>query len=114
MTKKISVAVMIAATVLLGAFDLYLATNSISGDTYSEIIKNASTKIAILPWAFGLLCGHWFWNGERVRKWWAWPSAGLSLVIIGILQWYGLSHPLTAVATGTIAGRIAWAMESLK
>jgi hypothetical protein len=110
-TRGFSIAVMIAATVLLGAFDIYLATNDAPGDTYSEIIKHASERVALLPWGFGLLCGHWFWNGERVRAWWAWPLAGTSLVLAGILQWFDLSHPLVSCAMGLIAGRVAWAMK---
>jgi len=45
--------------------DIYLALDGRKGNTYSEIIREASKKwmpiIMILCYGFGLLSGHWWW-----------------------------------------------------
>lgn len=36
--------------------------NECEGDTISEIVWAATTKRPIVPFAAGLLCGHFFWQ----------------------------------------------------
>ena len=105
--------VMGVATAVLIGIDIVLAANSAKGDTYSEIIRDAAHHVATLPWGCGLLMGHWFWNGERVRKWWAWPVAFASLGVLELLNLvWGLGHPLVAFVVGMASGRLAWAMRA--
>jgi hypothetical protein len=53
--------VMLGAAALLIAYDVYVAVNDTSGDTISEIITKHSLRRPIIPFAFGVLIGHWFW-----------------------------------------------------
>ena len=59
-----SIFLIIAVAAFIG-LDIYLATDSIIGNTWSEIIRGADRRH---PWfayvtcfSFGLLVGHWFW-----------------------------------------------------
>lgn len=42
-------------------YEAYALTNRVSGDTISEIIWDLS-KRPLVPFAFGLLMGHFFWQ----------------------------------------------------
>lgn len=60
MTKRITIAVLIIVTILLIVWDVYVATNSVRGDTISEVFLWASSH-PVLPFAFGVLAGHLCW-----------------------------------------------------
>jgi hypothetical protein len=42
--------------------------NTCEGDTISEIIWAATTKRPLVPFAAGLLCGHFFWQRANGSK----------------------------------------------
>lgn len=47
---------------ILGLYELYALYNRDPGDTISELVWKAAVKRPLLPFAFGLLMGHWFWS----------------------------------------------------
>lgn len=50
----------------LCVYELVTLANDCEGDTISEIIWTTTTKRPILPFAFGVLMGHFFW--QRVES----------------------------------------------
>lgn len=44
------------------AYEVYALRTECEGDTISEIIWATTTKRPLLPFAFGLLMGHFFWQ----------------------------------------------------
>ena len=55
-------AVIVGALVVLIAYDVYAAVRQAPGQTISEVIWHASLKRPVIPFAAGVLCGHWFWQ----------------------------------------------------
>jgi hypothetical protein len=53
--------VLVGLVVALTAYDIYAVTNGKSGDTISEVIRWLSQR-PIVPFLFGLICGHLFWT----------------------------------------------------
>lgn len=43
-------------------YELVALRNECEGDTISEIVWAATTKRPLVPFAAGLLCGHFFWQ----------------------------------------------------
>ena len=46
----------------LCAYELYTLANKCPGDTISEIVWTATHRRPIVPFAAGVLCGHFFWQ----------------------------------------------------
>ena len=42
--------------------------NECDGDTISEIVWTAATERPIVPFAAGVLCGHFFWQRKGERR----------------------------------------------
>jgi hypothetical protein len=66
--KKITLLLILAAIVILGGWDIYVASNEASGDTISEIILAASLQRPVIPFVAGTICGHLFWPQSRKRS----------------------------------------------
>jgi hypothetical protein len=45
----------------LGAYEVFALLNAKTGDTISEIFWHLSRR-PLVPFLFGLLCGHFFWQ----------------------------------------------------
>lgn len=63
--KSVTVALILAAIVILGGWNIYAAANAQSGDTISEIVLSASLRRPIIPFVVGVVCGHLFWPQEK-------------------------------------------------
>jgi hypothetical protein len=46
----------------LCAYEVYALADKKDGDTISEIVWNTTSHYSILPFAAGVLCGHFFWQ----------------------------------------------------
>lgn len=46
-------------------WDIYVATNVSKNDTISEITRDLSHYIYMIPWALGGIMGHFFWNDHN-------------------------------------------------
>lgn len=60
-TTALTSYIILGATALLIAYDVYVAVNDTRGDTISELVTKHSLKRPIIPFAFGVIIGHWFW-----------------------------------------------------
>lgn len=56
----------------IAGFDIYLYSDGVSGNSISQVIIDASTKYALIPWFVGFLMGgltfHFFDNYVEPRK----------------------------------------------
>ena len=60
-TAQITAAVLVACVLLLVVFDLYMAANNVPGDTISEVVRSWAARHPVIPFAFGVVMGHFFW-----------------------------------------------------
>jgi hypothetical protein len=56
---------LLAVCLLVGAYELYALLTPMDGDTISEIIWRIAKGYPILPFAFGVLMGHFFWQENK-------------------------------------------------
>jgi hypothetical protein len=66
LSRKVTIGILIATTLGLVAWDVYVAVNGVRGDTISEILLEFAQKHPVLPFAIGVLCGHTLW-GQRLK-----------------------------------------------
>ena len=62
-TAQITAAVLVACVLLLllVVFDLYMAANNVPGDTISEVVRSWAARHPVIPFAAGVVMGHFFW-----------------------------------------------------
>lgn len=60
--KTITTIIMLAAIFILIGWDIFVAARPPEGDTISEIIRQSAFRHPIIPFAFGVLIGHFFWS----------------------------------------------------
>lgn len=53
------------ACLVVGGYELYALVTPAEGDTISEIVWHFARRYPILPFAFGVLMGHFFWQENR-------------------------------------------------
>lgn len=54
--------------------DIIVAIDDLPGNTISEILRDWSAFYP-LPYAFGVVMGHLFWNSDRKSRFtWIWPT----------------------------------------
>jgi hypothetical protein len=61
-TKMITSVLMVAVVVLMIGWDVYVAFTPVKGDTISEILRQIARNHPMIPFALGVLIGHWFWG----------------------------------------------------
>jgi len=110
MRRVVTFGLVVLALVLI-AFDVYLDMNSVPGDTYSEIIRDAGFRVVALPWAIGALVGHWFWNGTRYSNRFTWALVIVVAIGMEVLNYFGLWHPLPSALVGICSGRLVWSAK---
>lgn len=90
------------------AFDVLPFLSEPTGDTISEVLRDWGSKSSALPFGFGFLVGHWFWNGERKLSHTAALSwAGLIAAILHAVD----PHPAASAILGIIVGRVLWPLS---
>lgn len=116
MTRKITIGLIVATAAVWIGWDLFaFFDTSTAGDTESEVIRDFATKSHALPFAFGVLGGHFFWTTKK-KIWSRLTLIPLVLIAITIfvLDVVGIRAPLPSIAflaAGTIAGRLFWAQH---
>ena len=60
MQRKITITLMLLATVILIVWDVAVDLNGIPGDTISEIMLQTAGYFPLLPIAWGVITGHFF------------------------------------------------------
>jgi hypothetical protein len=63
--RKITIGFIIGAIVIILGYDVVAAIYGGTGSTISEVITSWSYGTPLLPFAFGVVCGHWFWHGKE-------------------------------------------------
>jgi hypothetical protein len=58
----LTIAIMALAVVLLAIYDIYAAIKGGFSNTISWVVYTNSLKYPIIPFAIGVLCGHFFWS----------------------------------------------------
>lgn len=92
--------------------------------TISMIMQVRGWQWNIIPWGFGVLCGHWWWNQPNTEpiRGEPWIYVALGLITIGILTvdiWKGRHiqphlggnvwrNPIWLLCLGLAAGRFLW------
>ena len=108
-------------TVALIGWDIYVATNTLEGDTISEIMLLFAQKRMIVPMFFGVLMGHWFWPRAYRLVPWQWTIGVLCGVTLLVVGWDIIDHhwnsrvydflvkwPILIVTAGTFIGHFFW------
>ena len=117
--RRITTIILYLVGVVLLIWDIIVASNDMRDDTISEIIRDTSYKIWFLPWAFGGVMGHLFWNKKESQK----PnvvgmvSGSIALVIANLIVLHqgctiGLWVPLAAFVGGFVAGHFWWPQKA--
>lgn len=60
-----TIAILIATTLGLIGWDIYVALTPEPGDTISQVVLGFAQNHPVLPFAFGVLMGHFFWPQRR-------------------------------------------------
>lgn len=87
MTRSITVGLLITVTIVLIAWDIYVASNKTEGDTETEVLRSWSRLFPTLPYALGVVLGHFSADGFRLVEGFI---EGLSFCISGgllLLAW---------------------------
>lgn len=66
--QTITAIIMIATLVLLLVWDLYVIIKAGGKATISYIMAMTSLKFPLIPFAWGLLTGHFFWQIQSMCK----------------------------------------------
>ena len=89
-----------------------------SGNTWSEVIQRWSRELPIIPYAFGVLGGHWFTVRPEglllgtPESAYALGATGVSMLVVSIafkLMNYSIPAGWIFVLLGMIAGHFFWA-----
>jgi len=114
-TADVTKAVLAATVLLLVAYDISVATNTVTGDTISEVIAGWSWRCQTVPFAAGVLVGHLFWPAGYARKAAAssrrlpWLLFLTADVAIADWFWVGSMLPMWPLVVGFITGHLLWA-----
>jgi hypothetical protein len=60
--RETTAIILVIVAGLLIVWDIYLAAAPPTGDTISEVIRDFAYRHPIIPFAIGVLIGHWFWG----------------------------------------------------
>ena len=63
--KQVTYIIIVATIVALGGYDIYAIIEGGAQSTISCVVINAAYKYPIIPFAVGVLCGHFFWRAEK-------------------------------------------------
>jgi hypothetical protein len=113
LASKITVGILVFIIIMA---DVFLATNKLKGDTWSEIIRHWALYIPAIPFSFGYLMTHWFGLNPR-GPFFGQPSSAILLawltIAISMIGFachkLGISiHPLIMLSLGGVAGYFLW------
>lgn len=66
-TRSATKLVIVVTIALLIAWDIFVAAEPQDGDTISELVLGFALKHPVIPFAFGVLMGHFFWPQEKSK-----------------------------------------------
>ena len=113
--RKITTWIMIAVGILLLIWDIVVAANDMRGDTISEIARDTSYRLWLLPWSIGGIMGHLFWHKKDGGKWnvLAMIISSVVLIAANLVALHNelainLWVPLIVFVGGFVAGHFWW------
>lgn len=114
MTKTVTKVAMLSAAVVLLSWDIYAAVNSTKGDTISELQRTWAWNWPTLPYAWGVVLGHLFWNVKTLRNKWRnikvlWGTS-IAVLLVDVF-WVNDIMPIIPALGGIVLGRILWPQE---
>ena len=62
MIKTITAVVCVATACVLVGYDIFAAVKAGPSGTISDVIRGVAATNPIVPFAFGILMGHFFWS----------------------------------------------------
>ncbi len=100
------------AVAAFAGFDVYLAVDSIHGNTWSELGRAVACVTPVLPWSVAFLCGHVFHPKACASGY----NIGLAVFLTWLVFVIGLAcrhagHPVppwAPLAPGFFAGWLLW------
>lgn len=120
-TRRVTAILLASASLVLLAWDIYVANNDLHNDTISEIVRDLSHRFYSLPFIVMICMGHFFWNQprekrlpdqERLRVFWTRVAPLSALVIVRDLVnlWVHLPSAPYANLAMAVAGFTVGAM----
>lgn len=116
--RRATVLVLVVGTALVVAYDVVAYLVGGVDATISGVTRDAAGAFPPLAFGFGVLGGHFFWNGrEVVRPRWLGIAilavAGAALAGLSIALYRGEPPwlPLPGLVVGVGAGRLFWPLE---
>jgi len=115
--QSVSIVIGLIIVVVLIIVDVWLAVDKLPGNTWSELLREASRHTLFVPWSLGVLLGHWFHpiDGLAALAGGAsiWILVGLSAVLVGVglllrfvVKWEPPAWPWAL--GGMVVGAILW------
>jgi hypothetical protein len=104
-----------AATLIV--YDIFVAVEDTPGDTISEVMLGWAYKLPLLPYAFGVLCGHLFWPTKRIPEYRIYEvvglaTSGLLLLVLSLVGIYPTTiTPALPMVVGVFAGHFLWSQK---
>jgi hypothetical protein len=114
-TLSITIGLIIVGVLII--VDIWLAVDRTVGNTWSELLREASRHTLFVPWSLGVLMGHWFHPGDDfaplVGGASIWILMGLSavLVALGLVLRFVYKYEPPAwpwVFGGMVVGALLW------
>lgn len=62
--RKVTIGVVVGSVALLVGYDVAVYALGGSEATISDVVTSASFAAPIIPFALGVLVGHWLWTGK--------------------------------------------------
>ena len=101
--------------VVASVVDVFLAKNRKPGDTWTEIIRDWSSRLLAVPFVLGVLLGHFFWPWSVARL----PGVpgiavvlGVAVSLVALSLRQGTVYPrreqFVAACSGIILGGVFW------
>ena len=117
MTVKVVMILGVGFIAALIGLDIYLAVDGLPGNTWSEIIRTWAKATPVIPWACGVLTGHFFHPVDNLEPVLARPGNIAMLVWLTVtVALFGVAMsragnpvpPWAVVLPAAVAGALLW------
>jgi hypothetical protein len=97
--------------------DIWLATDRLPGNTWSELLRESSRHTLFIPWSLGVLMGHWFHPVDDFRaiaggaSIWILIALTAVLIVVGLVLGFAAKYTPPAwpwALGGLVAGALLW------
>lgn len=107
--RSLTAAIIIVVALGLGAYDVAPFMTDVDDDTISEVLRDWGQVVRAVPFAAGVLVGHWWWQRWE-RRW----SHATCLTILAALAAAVSVIPIPSIAAagiGIISGAVVWPLR---